>query len=129
MTAVGIVPFVKGLSYQPRLMCTAGTICQRSCNCEETSVLRLFKNRKIKIKRERERNVPLNETENLCAPSTGSLGRFWYYRSPNFSFLSRNCLWHSLHGTPVVSIISLASALRYSCGFDHICLTEICVLL
>ena len=105
MTAVGIVPFVKGLSYQPRLMCTAGTICQRSCNCEETSVLRLFKNRKIKIKREREKCAVKRNRKFMCS--------FYWIFGPLLVLSITEFFFP-------VSKLSLAFAPRHSCGFDHI---------
>ena len=42
----------------------------------------------------------------FCSTLTGSFSCIWYYRSPNSSFPSRNCLWHPLYRSPVVLIIS-----------------------
>ena len=43
--------------------------------------------------------------QNLCFTLTGSFNCVWYYWSPDSSFTSRNCLWHPLYRSPVVSII------------------------
>jgi len=43
--------------------------------------------------------------QNLCFTLTGSFSCVWHYRSPDSSFPSRNCLWHPLYRSPVVSIV------------------------
>ena len=44
--------------------------------------------------------------QNLCFTLTGSFSCVWHYWSPDSSFLSRNCFWHLLYRSPVVSIIT-----------------------
>ena len=59
------------------------------------------------------------QRQNLCFTLTGSFSCVWYYRSPDFSFMSRNCLWHPLYRCPVVLIIP--SGQKSVCGCQQFC--------
>ena len=45
------------------------------------------------------------DEDKTCFTLTGSFSCVWYYRSPDSSFPSWNCLWQPLYHSPVVSII------------------------
>ena len=51
----------------------------------------------------------------LCSTLTGSFSCVWYYWTPNSSFPSRNCLWHPLYRSSVLSIIPFGQKSMYGC--------------